>query len=102
MKKTIDMMVQLLEKNYIPVPEGARKKDGSSSSDNKERCNALVVGSSYSLAFIIDLGALRNMASIIYLFTYMYLDNGPTIQMGDDYEIQSKRVGRIDIANPLA
>ena len=35
MKKTIDMMAQLLEKNNIPVPEGARKKDGSSGSDNK-------------------------------------------------------------------
>ena len=28
MKKTIDMMVQLLEKNNIPLPEGATKKDG--------------------------------------------------------------------------
>ena len=45
MKQTIDMMVQLLEKNNIPILEGARKKDGISSSDNKERFHALVVGS---------------------------------------------------------
>ena len=30
MKKTIDMMVQLLEKNNIPTLEGARKNDRSS------------------------------------------------------------------------
>ena len=28
MKKTIDIMVQLLEKNNIPLPEGIRNKDG--------------------------------------------------------------------------
>ena len=27
----------------------------------------------------------------------MYLDSGPTIQMGDDSEIQSKGIGRIDL-----
>ena len=45
MKKTIDMMAQLLGKNNIPVPEGARKKDVNLGSDNKERCHALVAGS---------------------------------------------------------
>ena len=44
MKKTIDMMAQLLEKNNIPLPEGTRKKDGGSGSDNKERFHALVDG----------------------------------------------------------
>ena len=64
MKKTIDMMVQLLEKNNIPVPEGARKKDKGSGLDNKERCHALVTGSSNSSSFIIDLGASRHMAYV--------------------------------------
>ena len=54
MKNTIDMMAQLLEKNNVPLPKGARKKDGHSSSNNKERCHAFVVGSSYSSSFIID------------------------------------------------
>ena len=45
MKKTIDMMAQLLERNNIPVLDDARKKDGSSGSDNKEKCHALVAGS---------------------------------------------------------
>ena len=73
------MMAQLLEKNNIPVPKGARKKDGGSGSDNKERCHALVFGSSDSSSFIIDLGAYRNKASIRDFFTSMYLDSGPTV-----------------------
>ena len=64
MKKTIDMMAQLHEKKNIPMPEGTRKKEGGSSSENKERCHALVVGSSGYSSFIIDLGALRHMDSI--------------------------------------
>ena len=35
-----DMMAQLLEKNSIPVPDGGKKKDGSSISDNKEKRHA--------------------------------------------------------------
>ena len=72
MKKKIDMMVQMLENNNILVLEGARKKDGCSVSNNKERCRALVFGSSDSSTFIIDLGASRNMVSIGYFFTSMY------------------------------
>ena len=84
MKKTIDMMVQLLEKNNIPALEGVRKKDGSSRYDKKERCHALVVGSLESSTFIIDSRTSRHMASIKEFFTSMYLDSGPTIRMGDD------------------
>ena len=84
MKKTIYMMVQLLEKNNILVLEGVRKKDGGSGSNNKERCHTLVVGSSDSSTFIIDLGESRHMDSLIYFFISMYSDSGPPIRMGDD------------------
>ena len=87
MKKTIDMMVQLLEKNNILVLEGVRKKDGGSGSNNKERCHTLVVGSSDSSTFIIDSGASRHMAYVRYFFTSMYSDSGPNVRMGDDSEI---------------
>ena len=97
MKKSIDMMVQLLEKNNIPLQEGTRKKDGGSSSDNKERCHALVVGSSSSSSFIINSGASRNMASIHDSFLSLHPYNGPSILMGDDSEIQAKGIGRIDL-----
>ena len=64
MNKMIDMMAQLLDKNNIPGPEGTRKKDGGSGSDNKERCHALVVGSSKPSISIIDSRASRHMDSI--------------------------------------
>ena len=90
-------MAQLLEKNNIPLPEGARKRDGDSGSDNKERFHALVPGYSDSSSFIIDSRASIHMASIKYFFTSMYSNNGPTIRMGDDSEIKDKGIGRIDL-----
>ena len=62
-EETIDQMAQLLEKNNIPVPDGVRKKDDTSSLDNKEKCHALVAGASNSSTFIIDLGESRHMVS---------------------------------------
>ena len=85
MKNTIDMMVQELEKNNIPVPEGVTKKDGGSGLDNKERFHALVVGFLDSSTFIIDSGASRNMASIKYFFSSMYSDSGMIVRMGDQW-----------------
>ena len=58
MNKTIDHMAQLLDKNNIPIPDIARKKDGTSSSANKEKCHALVAHTSNFSYFIIDLGIL--------------------------------------------
>ena len=88
MKNTIDTMAQLLEKNNIPVPHSARKKDGnSSSSEGKEKCHVLVVGTSNSLSFIIDLGASRNMVSRREFFSSMNSNAGPTVRMGDDSKL---------------
>ena len=97
MNKTIYMMAQLLEKNNIPLPEGARKKEGRLSSENKDKCHALVVVYSASYSFIIDLGALRHMDSIQYSFSDIHPYSGPSILMGDDSEIQAKWIGRIDL-----
>ena len=84
MNNTIDMMAQLLEKNNIPLPEGPRKKEGGSSSYNKERCHALVDGFSKYSSLIIDSGASRHMEYREYLFSAMYSNSGPYICMGDD------------------
>ena len=97
MKKTIKQMAQLLEKNNIPVPNSARKKDGTSSSDNKEKCHALVAGTSNSSSFIIDAGDSIHMVSTSDLFSSMHSNVGPTIRMGGDSEIQTKGIDRIDL-----
>ena len=77
MNNTIDMMAQLLEKTKIPLLVGARKKNGGSSLDNKERHHDLVVGSSGSSSFIIDSGASRHISSMKdfswpYIFTLVH------------------------------
>ena len=97
MNKNIYMMPQLLEKNNIPLAEGARKKEGGSSSENKDRCHALVVGSSGSSSLIIDSGSSRNMDSIQYSLSSINPYSGPSILMGDDSKIQAKGIHGIDL-----
>ena len=80
MKKTIDMMAQLLKNNNIPLPQGARNKEGGSSSKNKERCHDLVVGSSRYSSFIIDSGASKNMNSWTYILTLVHPSSWVMIQ----------------------
>ena len=99
MNKTIYMMAQLLEKNNIPLPDGARKKEGGSNSENKERCHALVVGSSGSPSFVIYPGASSHMDSVQDSFSTLHPYNGPSILMGDDSEIPAKGIGKINIGN---
>ena len=44
MKKQIDMLTQILEKNGISLPNSSKKREGGSSSNDIERVHALVVG----------------------------------------------------------
>ena len=87
MKKNIDQIVQLLEKNNIPALDGTRKKYDTSTSDNKRKYHALVVGTSNSSKFIIDSGAYRHIVSTREIFTSMHSNTGPVVRMGDDSEI---------------
>ena len=89
MKETIDQMAQLLEKNNIPIPDNTRKKDDTSSSNNKEKCHDLVEGNFNYSYFIIDLGVSRNMVATRELFSSMHSNPGPTVRMGDDSKIQT-------------
>ena len=84
MNKAIDMVTQLFEKNIIPLPKGARMKEGGSSLENKEICHDLVVRYSGSSSFIIYSGASRNMASMHDSFLALHPYSGPSILMADD------------------
>ena len=53
MKKQIDMLTQLLEKNGISLPDSSKKREGGSNSEDRERVHALVAGTSSSPSFII-------------------------------------------------
>ena len=63
MKKKIDMLNQILEKNNISLPDFSKKREGGSNSEDGERVHALVAGTSSSPSFIIDSGASRHMIS---------------------------------------
>ena len=99
MNKTIDMMVQLLEKNNIPLPYGTRKKEGALNSKKKERCHALVYGYSESFSFLIDSGSSWHMDSTQDSFLALHTYSGPSTLMGGYFEIQAKRIGRINLDN---
>ena len=63
MNKNIDMLTQILQKNNISLPEGAKKKEEGSSSEEKERVHALVESTVRSPSFIIHSGDSRHMVS---------------------------------------
>ena len=69
MKNQIDMLTQLLEKNDISLPDSSKKREGGSSSEDRERIHPLVAGTSSSPSFIIDSGASRHMVSTKEAFT---------------------------------
>ena len=95
MKKQINMLTQLLEKHNIYLVEGAEKKEGGSSFEEKERVHALVASTIRSSSFIIDFRASRLMVSTRDSFSSLDASNGPKNLLGDDFETESKGNGRI-------
>ena len=93
------MMSQILEKNNIPLPNGARKEEGGLNFQNKDRFHALVTASSESSSIIMDSCSSRNMDSIQVSFSILHTYSGPSILMGDDSEIPAKGIGRINLDN---
>ena len=89
MKKKIDMITQLLEKNDISLPDNSNKREGGSNSEDRERVHALVAGTSSSPSFIIDYGASRHMVSTKEAFTSLDMSKVPPIVLGDDSLIES-------------
>ena len=93
------MLTQLLEKNGISLPDSSKKREEGSSSEDRERVHALVVGTLSSPSFIIDSGASRHMVSTKEVFTSLDMSKGPPIVLGDDSLIEILGKGRIDLDN---
>ena len=91
------MLTNLLEKNGISLPESSKKREGGSSSDDRERVHALVAVTSSSPSLIIDSGALRHMVLTKEAFSSLDMSKGPSIILGDDSLIESKGKGRIEL-----
>ena len=84
MKKKIDMLTNILEKNGISLLEISKKREGGSISDDRERVHALFAGTSSSPSFIIDSRASRHMVSTKEAFSSLDMSKGPSIVLGDD------------------
>ena len=95
----MDMMAQILEKNNTSLPDGARKKEGGSNSENKDRFHALVAIYFVPSSIIVDSGSSRHMDSIQDYFSALHPYNGPSILMGDDSNIPSKGISMINLEN---
>ena len=90
------MLTQLLEKKNISLLDGAKKKEGGSSFENKERVHALVARAVRYPSFIIDSRASRHMVSTKESFSSLDDSKGPNILLGDNSETESKGKGSID------
>ena len=97
MKKQIDMLTKILEKNNISLPEDTKKKEVGSSFKDKERFHALVPSIVISPSFIIDSRASRHMVSTRETFSSLDDLKGQKIILGDDCVTYSKGKGRIDL-----
>ena len=84
MKKKIDILTQILEKNGISLPNSSKKREGGSSSHDRERVHALVAGTTSSPSFIIDSRASRHMVSTKEAFSSLDNLKGPSIVLEDD------------------
>ena len=97
MKKKIDVLTQIMEKNGISLPDRSKKREGKSNSEDRERVHALVAGTSSSPSFIIDSRPSRDMVSTNEAFTSLDMSKGPPIVLGDDSLTESLGKGRIDL-----
>ena len=99
MKKKIDMLTQLLEKNNISLPNFSNKREGGSNSEDREIVHALVADTSSSPSFIIDSRASKNMVLTKDIFSSLDMSKVPPIVLGDDSLTNDLGKGRIDLNN---
>ena len=96
MKKQIDMLTQILDKNNNSFLNGAEQKEGGSSFKDQERVHSLVARNVISPSFIIDYGASRHMVSTKESFSCIDDSKGPKILLGDHSETESEGKCSID------
>ena len=96
MKKTIDHMSKVLEQHNISLPEGAKKAESRDKTEDHDICHALKVGFSKSHGFLIDSGASNHMVASKESFSLLKINDGPSIHVGDDTQIQAEGKGSIE------
>ena len=84
MKRQLDLMTLLLEKNNINLPKGTRKNENHVRNNHPERGHALMANVSNPRALLIDSGALNHMVASKESFSSLDFDSSIPIHMGDD------------------
>ena len=97
MKRTIDQMALLLEKNNSTLLDGVRKKDNGDQNDDLERGHLLMESFSNPKALLIDSGASNHMVASKDSFSSLDSESCISIHMGDDSQISSKGKGTIHL-----
>jgi hypothetical protein len=102
MKKKIDLMSQILQKNNLGdrIPEGEKKKkpeDLNSKKDNSS--HTLIAINSSPNAWIVDSGASHHMASSEVVYSSLDACKGPPILMVDNSSVEVTDKGRIELTN---
>ena len=98
MRRKIDEMSLLLKKHYIIVLARARKADHREETEEHEyTCHALKAIFSTTHAFLSDSGASNHMVASRESFSSLQYFDGPSIQMGNNSQIQTKGEGSIKL-----
>jgi hypothetical protein len=103
MKKQIDLMTQLLQKNNLGdfIPEGAKKKKEEDHGPKKGNHHALVAINSSSDSWIINSSASHHMEAKVEVLTSLSSCSRPPILMGDDTPIEVVGEGRMELPNVI-
>ena len=99
MKRQLDQMTLLLEKNNINLPEGARKRENQHRNIHPKRGHALMENFSKPRSLLIEYGALKHMLARKESFSSPKSDNNIPIHMGDDSQITSKGKGTVKLVH---
>ena len=97
MKKNLDEMTSLLERNNINLLESVRKRDNQDRDTQQERGHALMESTWKPKYFPIDSGDLNHMMESRDSFSSLDTDKIIPIHMGDDSTIISKGKGTLNI-----
>ena len=84
MKKTLDEMTLLLERNNINIPDSFRKRDNHDRDIQSKRGHALKETVSRPRALLIDSGAPNHMVESKESFSFLDSDSRIPIHVGDD------------------
>jgi hypothetical protein len=99
MKKKIDLMSQILQKNDLGdrIPKGAKKKKAEEPNSKKgNSSHALITINSSPNAWIIDSGASHHMAASESVYSSLDACKGTAILMRDNSFVEVIGKGRID------